>query len=1068
MRKGLLLSLLGMLLLAYSAIAQSRTVTGKVLSSEDQTPLPGVNVTVQGTTRGTQTDANGVYRIQVDNNNTLIFSFIGFKTQSVAVGNRSTIDLTLENDAATLTEIVVTGLGGSREKRALGYGVQEIKQEKLNIAREQNVANALAGKIAGVQVLGQSGAKFGAPNIRIRGINSLTGDNPLYIVDGTPTDISQVNMDDVENLTVLKGPSATALYGNRGSAGVIVITTRRARAGETRIDINHSTTLDMVGMLPNYQNEYGGGYAQEFEVFKFNPAIHPAEWRAFEGHNLIDYAADESWGPRLDGTPHRSAASWLPGPQFGQLTPFSPNPNNVRDFFEKPFSHNTNVAFARGTEAFQTRISYTHIQNNGIVPNSRQSRDFISAKNTLSFGPKLSASLNLNYTANKTFNPPADRYGSSGGTGLSNTLFGISSPILNGFNQTVGSFNQWFQRQLSIEDLKNYKNPDGSFRSWNIGGPLDPRPKYWDSPYTQVYENTTEIRTDRLFGDVGLAWQILPGLRATGTVRRDQSNVYQEGRIAAGTLNEAGRGGFSTLGSNSRENNYELIVNYEKNFSDDISITGIVGGNIRYNRTDGLFQSTVGGLSVPGFYNIAASRDRPNVRNFLFERQVNSLFGNVSFGYKNLAFVEASLRNDWSSTLPKDNNSYLYPSVSGSFVFSEVLPQNNILSFGKIRAGYAQVGTDIGPYQTALAYGVGTPYGSNPTQFLPTVLPNTQLKPGMSTSYEGGVDLRFLNNRLGLELTVYRNDNRDQIIPLPVAPTSGFNNAIINAGLIQSRGVELHIYANPVKTAGGFSWEFDLNADRNRSKVIKLAEGLRDYVIDGPTWRTLTLNASEGQDWGTLYGQGIKKHENGQPLIYGSGPNAGLYVKEDNVNLGSVLPKFKGGWLNTFTFKNLVMRVNTDFVVGGKFFSTTKMFNAYSGLSAETAGLNELGNPVRDAPADGGGVLLEGVNEDGQPNKTRVDAQTLYSGWLFALNERWLFDQTYVKLREVSIGYNLPKRLLGNRVQSANISFIARNPVLIYSAAGGGLDISESETIWQEGGQLPPVRSFGVNLRVGF
>lgn len=1068
MKKLLMVQFL-LFLFSFPVLAQDVAITGTVTSAEDGSTLPGVNIAVKGTTRGTSTNAEGTYQLNAPAGSTLVFSFIGFTTQEVAAGNRTTVDVRLATDAAQLQEVVVTALGISREKKALNYAVQEVRADKLNFARDQNVGNALAGKVAGVQILGQSGAKFGNPNIRIRGVNSLVGDNPLYVVDGTPTDISQVNMDDVDNLTVLKGPSATALYGNRASAGVIVITTKRAKAGETRLDINHSTTLDQVALLPKYQNEYGGGYSQDFSTFEYDPSIHPAEWQSFNGQRILDYSADESWGPRLDGQPHRSAASWQPGPQFGQLTPYEAQPNNIRDFFEKPISNNTNIAFSRGTEDFQSRISYTHIINNGIVPNSSQTRDYVSAKNSLTFAKNLTANLNINYTSTRTKNQPADRYGSTGGTNFYTNLLeipGAQTTILNGYNQTIGSFNQWFQRQLRIDDLRNYQNPDGTFRSWNIGGPEDPSPKYWDSPYTQAYANTNTNRNDRLFGDIGLTYQVMPGFRISGTVRRDQSNYYQEGRIAIGTLNEGGKGGFATLGANTRENNYELLGVYNRDFA-NISLVATAGGNIRYNRTDGIFQSTQGGLSAPGFYNVGGSLDRPLARNYLFQRQVNSVFGNVSVGYKDFAFVEASLRNDWSSTLPAGNNAYLYPSVSAGLIVTELLPKSNVISYGKIRAGYAQVGTDIDPYRTELAFQSGTPVGSAATGFLPTTLPNANLQPGLSSSYEGGFDLRFLRNRIGVEFTAYRNDNKNQIIPLPVAPTSGYSNAIINAGLIQTSGLELHIYANPIKNPNGFTWEFDLNADRNQTKVIELAEGLTNYQIDGPQWRTLTLNARAGDQWGLLVGQGIKKDANGRPVVYSSGDNAGLYIKEENVPLGSVLPKFKGGWLNTFTYKNLSLRVNTDFVVGGKFFSTTKMFNAYSGLGAETAGLNELGNPVRDDPANGGGILLDAVNEEGSQNTVRVDAQNLYEGWLFALNERWIYDKTYVKLREVSFGYTLPTRILGNRIKSASVSLIARNPLLIYSAIGGGIDISESETIWFEGGQLPPVRSFGINVRLG-
>jgi hypothetical protein len=401
--------------------------------------------------------------------------------------------------------------------------------------------------------------------------------------------------------------------------------------------------------------------------------------------------------------------------------------------------------------------------------------------------------------------------------------------------------------------------------------------------------------------------------------------------------------------------------------------------------------------------------------------------------------------------------------VSASVVFSDLLPNSGFLSYGKLRGGYAQVGTDIGPYNTSLTYGTGNPFGSNPTMFLPTTLPNQSLKPGLSSSYEGGVDLKFFRNRLGLEFTMYQNNNKDQIIPLAVAPTSGYNNAIINAGLIQTQGWEVHINATPVKTTK-FQWETDLNFDRSRSKVVELAPGLTNYQL-GSTWRGLTINAREGEDWGLFVGRQIRRNEEGQPILDADG----LYQFDQNKNLGSVLPMFKGGFLNNFTYGNWNMRVNTDFIVGGKFFSVTKMFSAYAGLAAETAGLNELGKPKRDPAANGGGILIAGVGPDGKtPNTVRAETQALYEDRLFAFHEYWMYDQTFIKLREVSIGYNFPKAMLGKTFKTANISFIARNPLLIYSAVGGGIDISEAESYWTEGGQLPPVRSFGINVRLGF
>lgn len=1063
MKKILLVSF--MLIMLGESFAQSVNISGRVTSSDDNSSLPGVSVAVKGTSKGVTTDGDGKYKISASKGDVLLFSFIGFTAQSVTVGSQTVIDLSLKPDVSQLNEVVVTALGISRDKRSLSYTVQELKADKLTVARDANVGNALAGKIAGVQVLGQSGAKFGSPSIRVRGVNSLTGGDPLYVVDGTPVaSIADVNMDDVENLSVLKGPSATALYGNRASGGVVVITTKRAKAGETTFNINQSSTLDMVAMLPKYQNEYGGGYSQDWETFAYNPAIDPIAWKAFDGQKILDYSADESWGPKLDGTLHRSASSWQQGPEFGQLTPYSANPNNVRDFFNKPVSTNTNFSFSKGGDNYQSRISFTHIDTKGIVPNSSQKKDFVSSKNTYNFTNRFSSTLDITYSATRAKNVPADNYGSSGGTAASGFTGINPSAVVSGYNQTIGSFNQWFQRQLSIEDLANYKNPDGTFRSWNIGGPRDPKPKYWDSPYTQMYESTNFNNNDRIYGSLGLSYKITDFLTASVVSRKDWRNYYGEGRIAYGTLNAGGLGAFANYVSTGYENNNEALLAFNKGF-DKISVVANLGGNIRYAKTNVSAQSTVGGLTTPGFYNIAASKDRPGVSTLSYERQVNSVYGNVSIGYDNIVFLEGTVRNDWSSTLPKANNSYMYPSIGGSVVLTEILPKNNTLSYAKVRGSYAQVGTDVGPYAIGLTYNTGNPFGSNPTQYLPTQLPNQDLKPGLSSAVEGGIDLKFFKNRLSMEFTAYKNNNKDQIIGLSVPSTSGYSSALINAGLILTQGFEIHIGATPVSKPNGFSWDTDLNFDRNTSKVAELSEGLTNYQLGGPTWRTLTVNARVGEQWGLLVGKGYVTNDKGENVVGADGH----YLVKDNKVIGSALPKFKGGFLNTFTYKNWSLRANIDFIVGGKFFSTTKMFNAYAGLAEETAGLNELGNPKRDPVSDGGGIILPGVTADGKLNTTRVETQEFYEDKMFGFNEKWTYDQTYVKFRELSLGYSFPKNIFGGKVfKTARVSAIVRNPILIYSAVGGGIDISEAEVYWTEGGQLPPVRSFGLNFNLGF
>ncbi|MDQ1088042.1 MULTISPECIES: SusC/RagA family TonB-linked outer membrane protein [unclassified Siphonobacter] len=1064
MRKILLATVMLLSTLAMHAYGQDRIVIGKVTSSDDGAPIPGVNVTIKGTSRGISTNPNGEYKLNVTNNTILVFTAIGFLKQEVAVENRTEVNVTLKISNDDLQEVVVTALNIGREKKAINSAIQEVKGANLAIARNNNVADALAGKVAGVQVFSQSGAKFGTPAIRIRGVNSLTGGDPLYVVDGTVTDVNYVNMDDVESLNVLKGPAASALYGNRASAGVVVITTKKGKNQQgLGIDVNHSTTFDNVSLLPKYQNEYGGGYSQEFSKFEYNPAIHPASWASFNGQNLIDYSADESWGPRMDGTLYRPWYSWIPSdPDFGKQVPFSPQPNNVRSFFQTGATVNTNIAISKSTELFNARVSYTNYNVKGTIPNSQQHRDYLSGKLGINITPKFTANLNVNYSTEKTRNRPADGY--------------------SGQNQTIGSFNQWFQRQLDMTQLRNYKNPDGTYRSWNITGPENTTPLYWDNPYTQVYENINNEKNERLFGDFGLTYKFSEALSLMVVARRDFLNAYYDRRIASFTK---GTAYYGTSNDSRREDNYETLLSYNKKFG-KFTVNANAGGNIRKNTRDYLAMNTNGGLSIPNYYNIINSATPGSFTNYNSRREVRSVYGLLSLDYNDLLFIEATARNDWSSTLPVNNNSYFYPSVTAGLIFSEFLSNKRILSYGKIRGSFAQVGSDLDPYQIYTVFNTGTKYGSNTTQSIPTQLPNQNLKPGLSSGYEGGIDLKFLNNRIGLEFTVYRQDNTNQILPLAVPGSSGYSTALVNAGNIRSQGMELHINAVPVKTKD-FTWDFDINLDRSRSKVVELAAGLKTYdllqnsLFNGvPRFGGTSLGfiAREGSDWGTIVGRQFQRYQavdangnkidspsNGKILVDANG----LPLSTAGQDLATVLPKMKGGFLSTFNYKGVTLRFNIDWLLGGKFYSTTRMFSAGSGISAETAGLNDKGNPKRDDPANGGGVLFpNSVKADGTPNTTYADAQSLYETRLFDLNENWIFDKTYVKLREVNLGYNLPVAWIRNTpFKTAYVAFMVRNPFLIYSKVGGGIDPSETQTFWGEGGQQIPVRSVGFNVKFG-
>ncbi|MCH7410161.1 SusC/RagA family TonB-linked outer membrane protein [Belliella sp. DSM 111904] len=1061
MKKTLLLcfTLLLSLQLAY---AQEREVTGTVTSSEDGEPIPGVSVVLKGSTRGAVTDIDGTYAINVMGSNDILqFSFVGMGAIEVNVGNRTVIDVELMPDVQSLNEVVVTALGVSRDERSLGYAIQSVSGDKLSSVRETNVVGSLAGKIAGVQVIGASGAALGGTqNIRLRGVNSLGGGSPLFVVDGTPISnqsfspnndqpgrdygnlAGDINPDDIESVSVLKGPTAAALYGNRAANGVIIITTKKGTSRKgIGVDINQSTTFDKVYVLPSYQNEYAGGYTQDLLTFNYNPAIHPSSWASFDGHQMLNYSADESWGPRMDGTPVRHWDSWYPGESFGELRPLVPQPNNVRDFFETGVTMNTGVAFSGGNDDSNFRLSLNHVDQKGVMPNSNIIKNNVSFNGNQNLTKRLSAGITFNYTGIQGVGRPASGY-----TG----------------RNPANSFNQWFQRQIDMDVLRQYKNPDGTYRTWNIRSPLDTRPLYWDNPFYESFENAPLDKRDRIYGNFNLSYKINDYLKVTGFLRTDFFNQKIEERVASGGLDLDYYGVQQIVG---REDNYEFLIQYDRTFGDwTLSANG--GGNIRRDFYDRMFQGTVGGLSVPDFYNIDASIDRPTNTSFKSFKTVRSLYGSASLGYQNTLFIDATLRNDWSSALPVQNNSYLYPSLSTSFVFSELLNNTGrVFSYGKARLSYAQVGSDIGPYAIADIYTVGVPYGSLPNLSVPTTYPNPNLRPALSSAYEAGVDLRFFNGRVNLDVTYYRNDNKDQIMTLTVPGSSGYTGAIVNAGLIRSWGTEVMLGASLIQKRN-FSWDANFNIARNRNKVIELAEGLENRQLQSAYWG-MTLNARVDQPWGTLIGTGFTYDDSGRKVIN----EDGSFVTQQNQLLGSVLPDFTGGLSNTFRYKNWDMTVFLEYQLGGRFYSVSKMFSAYSGLSAETVGTNDRGFPIRDAVEDGGGVRVDGVLADGTPTTVYVDPYDHFSG-MFALHENWIYDATFFKLRELRIGYTLPKNLTDKTpFHTANVGIIARNLWLIHTKIDG-FDPSEFGSgangfAYFESGQLPGVRSIGFNIRLG-
>ena len=1090
-----MLAQLVLCLLSLPALAQNRTISGRVTSGEDNSVLPGVSVTLKGTTRGTTTDGNGQYSISVPSGTvTIVYSFIGFTSQEVVTGSQTTLDIALKPDQTNLNEVVVTALGIKRDAKSVSFATQQIDQSALQITRQADASNSLAGKIAGLQVLSQAGSKLGqGAVVRIRGAASLVDKNPLYVVDGTPLNSDSgtpasldINPDDIENISVLKGPNATALYGQRGDAGVIVITTRKGlqRKG-IGVDINSTTTFDQVNIIPKYQNLYGGGGESEWRTYTY-AAANPADWKVLDGVRYHDYSDDASWGPKFDGLPYIPWYAWYPGtegnpnPYAFKTTPYVAQPDNVRNFYNTGRTLNNGVSLRGGGDGYSIRLSFNNLDQTGVLPNTSLKRNYITASSTFNLTKQLTAGFNINYTSDKTFGNFDDNYGNYSG---------------------AGSFNQWFHRDLDmgiIRELRNFRTPTGQLASWNHNNPTATttyntasfnRANYWYNWYSWQDNISNTSNRDRLFGDVNLAYKFDDHFSVQGWLRRNQRNTNYENKLPSILETSAGQTGvkaaYSTGQITEREDNYEFLATYANKFG-DFDVNANVGGNIRANNYSRVDLNTNGGLVVPDLFTIGNSVGTSGLGNGRYSKEVRSLYARASIGWKSLVFLEVTGRNDWSSALPANNNSYFYPSVGGSFVFSE-LTRNSLpfLSFGKLRGSWAQVGSDLSPYQLALNYEVNQFKYNNTNSLMttPNLLTNAGIVPSLSSAFELGVDMRFLKNRAGLAFTYYHENKINEILNVDVTAASGYTGKVINAGRIERDGIELTLDGKPV-VGRNFSWDITFNLAHNTSRILELAPGINSIqatsaVPFGTTTQSFATNdafgyarviQSTGRDasgnlvgdnrWGQLRGNGIV-YKNGQPLLNADG----TYQFAPNTDFGSVLPAFTGGLVNTFRYRGVALGLSIDYQKGGKYFSLSNFWGEYSGLYANTAAINDKGKNVRDDVADGGGVHVVGVGDSGEKIDTYVGGYDYYHQFgNNSIIDNSVFDASYVKLREVSLGYQLPIRA-SRFLQGVNVSLVARNPWLIY-AANRNIDPSELSSRYGESGQQPGTRSLGFQIRL--
>jgi TonB-linked SusC/RagA family outer membrane protein len=1047
-----LLTIFVLLLASLSAIAQQRTISGMVTDVENGDPLIGANVIIKGTTNGTVTDFDGKYSLSANPGDVLVFTYVGFTRQEIKVDNQSVIDVTM-SEGTLLNEMVVTALGISREKKALGYAVQEVDGDELNKHNQSNIVNSLSGKIAGVQVQG-TGNLGGSSRIVIRGAGSISGNNqPLFVVDGIPIDNSNyasftqaygdrddnfgnvdygnaaqdINPNDIESVSVLKGANAAALYGSRAANGVILITTKKGKAGENlKVDVNLGATFETAFDFMELQNEYGGGQSQEFSI-------------GADGIPEMDITTDESWGPRLDGTMVRQ---WDGVGGGGEVRPWIAHPNNYEDFFETGVTTNANFSIGGSNNNSTYRLSYTRFDQAGIVPNSRLERNLIGI-NLGTKWKKFDVNVSGNYMAANAKGRP-----STGG----------SSDNLT-YNLVI-----WTQRQLDLERLRTYKNDDGSQRTWRTSG-FDQTDVRANNPFWLAFEDVQDDNKDRMYGNISVKYNITDNLSIQGRIGQDWYEDHRRDRRAVGSRYTPF---FITDDLTFREVNSDVLVNFTPRVSDDFSIDLSAGAAILKRNRTRLRQATQGGLTLADVYSIANSVDRPLTAYNPSRKEIQSVYGVASFGYKNTVYLDVTGRNDWSSTLPADNRSYFYPSVTSSIVFSELLGQNDILSFGKLRLGWAQVGNDTDPYGINYTYDQGQAVGGNPTFNVPSSLPNPDLKPELTTSVEVGVDMRFLKNRFGVDLTYYTATTKDQIFNIQTTSTTGFSTRGINAGEVKNNGIELALDLDVVRSKD-FNWNISFNWAKNNNELVSLTDDLDNILVTtfyASGVARVFYEHRVGEPMFSVYSTKIARDAQGRALIQDeSGSNPGAYVSADTAAFfGSILPNWTAGITNSISYKGIQLGFLIDMQDGGVYYGRGYQTALYAGTLLETIADNQ-----REV-----GVVLEGVYEDGTPNTINLDSQTYNRLKRRTPGDHTTFDASFVKLREVSLGYNLPGSIVdktpfsrvGITIVGRNLAFLHRNTPKGYDPESVGN--ASGNIQGREYGAFPTARSIGINLNIGF
>lgn len=1076
MRK-LLPLLAACMLCAAISFAQTRTITGQVKDAKGD-PVPFATIRIKGSSGGVAADASGMYKIDVPANATLVISAAGYNNMEMAVGTSPTQDVTLEAQG-NLNEVVVTALGIRRNKNDLPYAAQQIKSDEIVKTRTNNFANSLSGKVAGLQIKTNNNLG-GSTDIILRGYKSITGDNQaLIVIDGVPinntnfnsSDQTQgfggfdygntgadLNPDDIESVNILKGAASTALYGSRASNGVVLITTKKGKKGlGITVNVGGSTGWMDKSTWIKYQHEYGAGYYDpNYYTYSDAPPSPNNHFGYYDVNGdgvpdlVVPTTEDASFGARFD--PNLLVYQWTAfdptSPNYLKATPWVAAKNDPTTFFETPMSYNTSVFLTGGGDKGSFKFGYTRTGDKGILPNSQLNKDLLNFQADYKVTDKLTVSAAVNFTRTTGLG----RYGN--GYGDANSL--------------GSNFREWWQMNVDIMDLKDAYMRTGKNITWNQSSPPDDiGPIYWDNPYFSRYKSYENDERNRYISNLTINYAATDWLSLMGRVSLDSYDQLQEERNGYGSINIAS---YSRFNQTFREFNYDFLANFNKDLTDKLNLKALLGANLRKNYGKSIFATTNGGLIIPDIYDLANSSNPITAPTETDQKvEVGGVFAGATLTYNNMLILDATARRDQSSTLPKGNNSYFYPSVSGGFVFSKLLSNFNWLSFGKLRLNYAEVGKDAPFNFITDAYTQPTPFGNVPLFSVSSTKKNADLRPERTKSYEAGLELSFLKNRIGLDVTYYKTNTIDEIIPVTISASTGYTTQIINAGNVENKGWEVSLNLVPVKTRD-FSWNMNINWTRNRNKVLSLTGGTQNILL-GTFQGGVTLNAAVGQPFGTLRGSDFE-YTKGQRTVDADGYY--LVTQSTNNIIGNINPDWTGGVNNMFTYKSFSLSFLIDIRKGGSIYSIDQWYGQGTGLTINTVGLNDLGKPVRDLVANGGGVIFPGVTADGKENTQHAQLTGLFGyGYNNFPNAGYIYDASYVKLREVNFTYSLPKRLIAkiNPVKGIDVSLYGRNLWIIHK----NIPDSDPEDGSSSGniqgfqvGSYPTYRTAGFNVKFQF